>query len=299
MVRTGSRMWLGLAALLILPLALGGCVLFDPPEPTAPRALAMNRDTPRATYDYFKTMAANNQWAAEWSVFSPNFKRLLNQSVGRNVDAGDYNLARTTVADNSQADMQLLLNSTYVSQQMVGPNAAVVTIEAGGQRLSPRLVKLTRWELQVVGDETPYGDFVTSAGEAVRIGTDGSITVTIRPPQSTAGLLRTFRPEQIEAFRVESQWYLDDFGGLDQTLVQNAGEGQAPQAQPRPQAQPQPRPQPAPTGWGSPDGGAGPVQPPAPPPGWGSPDGPSPSEPRPPREAPRDDGALGWGSPDG
>ncbi|MDJ0520950.1 MAG: hypothetical protein QNJ90_02630 [Planctomycetota bacterium] len=298
MVRTRVPATLSVVALLMLPLALGGCVLFDPPEPTAPRALALNRDTPKATYEYFKTMVSNNQWAAEWSVFSPNFKRLLNQSVGRNVDAGDYNLARTTVADNSQGDMQLLLGSTYVGEQMVGPNAAVVTIEAGGRRLSPRLVRLTRWELQVVGDETPYGDFVTSAGEAVRIQPDGSVTVMIRPPQSTAGLLRTFRPDQIEAFRVESQWYLDDFGGLDATLVEGAGDGQ-PQP-PRPQAtpQPQPRPQPAPTGWGSPDG-AGPPQPPAPPPGWGSPDGPSPVAPRPPREAPPSDGAFGWGSPDG
>lgn len=298
MTRTGYGVLPTAAALLLLPLLLGGCVLFDPPEPTAPRALALNRDTPKATYEYFKTMSANNQWAAEWSVFSPNFKRLLNESVGRNVDAGDYNLARQTVADNSQADMQLLLGSTYVSEQLIGRNAATVTIEAGGRRLSPRLVKLTRWELQVVGDETPYGDFVTSAGEAVRLGQDGSITVTIRPPQATAGLIRTFRPEQIEAFRVESQWYLDDFGGLDQQIVQTAGEESRPQAQPRPQPGPQ---QPGPTGWGSPDSGGG-AQPQAPPPGWGSPDGPdtpAPSEPRPPRVPPRGNENLGWGSPDG
>ena len=295
---TGLRVLPLVASLLLVASALGGCVLFDPPEPTAPRALALNRDTPKATYEYFKTMASNNQWAAEWSVFSPNFKRLLNQSVGRNVDAGDYNLARQTVADNSQADMQLLLGSTFVSTQMVGANAATVTIAAGGRQLSPRLVRLTRWELQVKGDETPYGDFVTSAGEAVRIGQDGSVTVMIRPPQATAGLLRTFRPDQIEAFRVESQWYLDDFGGLDQQIVQQAGEGPAP-AQPRPQ--PTPQPQPAPTGWGSPDGpspgGAG-AQPPGPPPGWGATDTPPPSQPSPPRVPPRDPN-LGWGSPDG
>ena len=298
MARTTTRTLLSALALLTAPLALGGCILFDPPEPTAPRALALNRDTPRATYEYFKTMSANNQWAAEWSVFSPNFKRLLNQSVGRNVDAGDYNLARQTVADNSQADMQLLLGSTFIEEQRVSENAAVVTIEAGGRRLSPRLVKLTRWELQVKGDETPYGDFVTSAGEAVRLGQDGSITVLIRPPQATAGLLRTFGPDQIEAFRVESQWYLDDFGGLDQQIVQQAGDGAAPQPTPR-GVEPQPAPAPATTGWGSPDGGGAVSQPPAPPPGWGSPDGPSPSAPRPPRVPPRGDEALGWGSPDG
>jgi hypothetical protein len=298
MARTATHTLLGVLALLSAPLALGGCVLFDPPEPTAPRALALNRDTPRATYEYFKTMSANNQWAAEWSVFSPNFKRLLNQSVGRNVDAGDYNLARQTVADNSHADMQLLLDSTFVGEQAVGENAAIVTLEAGGRRLSPRLVKLARWELQVKGDETPYGDFVTNAGEAVRIGQDGSITVMIRPPQATAGLLRTFRPDQIEAFRVESQWYLDDFGGLDQQIVQQAGDGATPQPPPG-GTQPQPAASEPTTGWGSPDGGGDVPQPPAPPPGWGSPDGASPSAPRPPRVPPREDDALGWGSPDG
>ncbi len=275
--------------LLLAPLFLGGCFLIDPPTPTAPRALAMNRDTPRATYDYFKTMVANNQWAAEWSVFSPNFKRLLNQSVGRNVDAGDYNLARQTIADNSQADMQLLMTSNYVSEKMIGRNTAVVTLEAGGKSLTPRLVKLTRWELKVVGDETPYGDFVASAGEAVRIAQDGSVTVMIRPPQATAGLLRTFRPDQIEAFRVESQWYVDDFGGLDQQIASKAGDGRA-APQPRPQPQPQPQPS-----WGSPDGDA----PRAGAPRGGSPDGPSPSAPRPPRQPPGGNNNYGWGSPDG
>jgi len=298
--RTGRPLRnLSILALLASPLLLGGCFLFNPPTPTAPRALSMNRDTPRATYDYFKTMVTNNQWAAEWSVFSPHFKRLLNQSVGRNVDAGDYNLARQTVADNSQGDMQALLTSTYISEQKVGANAAVVTIESGGKRLTPRLVKLTRWELQVVGDDTPYGDFVTSAADAVRIGQDGSITVMIRPPQATASLVRTFRPDQIDAFRIESQWYVDDFGGIDQQIASKAAAGQTPQprAQPRPRSQPQPTPRTRPTpstGWGSPDGGAQPL---APPTRRGTPG--TPPQPRAPRSPPDGNNSYGWGSPDG
>ena len=259
--------------LLAAALSLGGCALFNPATPTPVGQVNLNRDTPRATYAYFKAMATNNQWAAEWSVFSPHFKRLLNQSVGRNVDAGDYNLARQTVASNTQGEMQLLLGSTFVGEQMIGPNAAIVTLESGGQRLSPRMVKLTRWELKVVGDDTPYGDFVASAAEAVRVAEDGSVTAFIRPPQSTAGLLQTFRPDQIEAFRVESQWYVDDFGGLDQQIVQQAGSARAAAA---PSA---PTPTQPPGTAGSPDG---------PPVGWGEP-GPGP------RRTPQ--GA--YGSPDG
>ena len=228
----------------------------------------------------------SNQWAAEWSVFSPNFKRMLNQNVGRNVDAGDYNMARQTIADNSQADMQLLLNSTYAGEQMVGENAALITISGGGKTLRPRLVKLSRWELKVKGDDTPYGDFVTRASDAIRVGPDGAITVMIRPPQSTANLLKTFRPDQIESFKVEGQWYVDDFGGIDQLVASRAGDGAPPQpgaVQPRaPQpvgtqpgypppapGYPQPAPNyttppPAPSGGGVPAGG---------PAGWGSPDG--------------------------
>lgn len=272
MSQTSRTRWRAVLAPLVgvgAALLLGGCFLFNPPRPTAPSALNLNRDTPKATYEYFKEMVRNNQWAAEWSVFSPNFKRLLNQSVGRNVDAGDYNLARQTVADNSQADMQLLLNSQWSGAQMVGPNAAIITITAGGRTLRPRMVKLTRWELRVKGDPTPYGDYVTSAADAVRIGPDGSITVMIRPPQATASLLRTFRPDQIDAFKVEGQWYVDDFGGIDQLVVERAGEGGARQPAPAPRRAPAPPP-----GYPTPP----PSQPPPPPApsapgGFGSPDG--------------------------
>jgi hypothetical protein len=270
--------WLRSAAAACAALLLGGCILFNPPKPTAPDALELSRETPAATYAYFKEMAKNNQWAAEWSVFSPNFKRLMNQAVGRNVDAGDYNLARQTLATNSQADMQLLINSKLDGVQMLSDKAAVVSITGGGKQLRPRMVKLTRWELKVKGDDTPYGDFVADASDAVRIAQDGSITVMIRPPQATASLLRTFTPDQIDSFKVEGQWYVDDFGGIDQLVVERSEGGQAQPQQP-PVGQPS-YPQPV----GSPD-----MQPryPPPAPGAGSPDGP----PAPP--------AAGYGSPDG
>ncbi|MDF1699743.1 MAG: hypothetical protein P1V36_01095 [Planctomycetota bacterium] len=287
-----------LPLLLAAPLLLGGCFLFNNAKPTPVSQVNLHRQTPQGTYEYFKAMAQNNQWAAEWDVFSPNFKRLVNQSVGRNVDSGDYNLARQTVAANNTSEMQMLVGSTWIGSQMTGPNRALATIEYQGRRITPRMVKLTRWELKVRDDDTPYGDFVANAADAIQVGQDGSISVRINPPQATASILRTFRPEQIEAFKVEGQWYVDDFGGIDSMLVQQAGGGEA-QARPQPQPQPQPgvqpqqprgmpyAPPPAPAGYGTPNGPSGSGSPDGPPAGYGEP---NPSKPS---------GPQAWGSPDG
>ncbi len=249
-------------ALGLLCAALGACA-----TPTESRRLGLDRSTPERTYEYFKEAVRNNQHAAEWAVFSPNFKRLMNQSVGRNVDLGDYITARNTLASNSQADMQLLLNSRLEGVEFQGDGLAFVTLAAGNTRIRPRMVRLNRWELKVKGDPQPYSDFVADLAQAVRIDPDGSISVLIRPPQSTANLLRTFRPDQIESFRVEGEWYVDDFGGLDQVV------GAEPTPAPGPAPGPAPPPGPAPGALPPPPlPPSGP--PPAPPAGaWGSPDG--------------------------
>ncbi len=266
-----------------------GCGLLGGGSTTPPRQLQLNRDTPEKAYEYFKEMARSNQTGAEWDTFSPNFKRMLNQSVGRNVDLGDYNLARGTVATNSQADMQLLLNSTLVGVQYTNADQteALVSISAGGKTITPKFVRLTRWEVQLKGEDDPYTDFVASAGQVTRIGPDGTVSVVIRPPQYTADFIRSIRPEQIDAVRLEAQWYVDDFGGLDALVGESAAGdgGEQPQAQPQPtrpgQAIPGTGPSPTPLppaggGFGSPDGGSSG--------GFGSPDGGS---------------GGGFGSPDG
>ena len=304
-----------LAAALLLaaaPVLLGGCFLFNNAKPTPVTQVNLNRQTPKATYEYFKAMAQNNQWAAEWDVFSPNFKRLVNQSVGRNVDSGDYNLARQTLAANNTQEMQMLIGSTWVGVQMQGPDRAVATIEHQGRRITPRMVKLTRWELKVRDDATPYGDFVANAADAIQVGPDGSVSVRINPPQATASILRTFRPEQIESFKVEGQWYVDDFGGIDSVLVQQAGSGGQAQGAPRPAPQPTPQPRPSgvqpyappatPPAYGSPDSGNYGSPDDATPPNYGTPDGAQPQAPPPgfgESDPARPQGPTAWGSPDG
>jgi hypothetical protein len=235
-----------LAAGLLVAALAAGCA-----TPAPVTQVGLNRDTPEATYEYFKAVARSNQWAAEWSVFSPNFKRKLNQEVGRVVDLSDYVTARQTIATNSQADKQLLLASTLGGVRMVGPDEAVVTVSAGGQAISPRLRRLTRWELKIRGVDEPAGEFISSPGDAVTVNTDGSVTVSVRTDPSAASYLRTIPRNQIESFAIKAQWYVDDFGGLDAAVGTGVEQPRRPGA-PQPSAAPA-----APSGVmgsGSPDG---------------------------------------------
>lgn len=243
---SGRRLVAGLAAAVAASAALGLSACSSGGRVNY--RVGVDRDTPQATYEFFKAAAAASAFEDEWLVFSPNFKRALNQSVGRNVDFGDYTLARNTVATNSQADMRLLLNSTLTDVQMLGPDAAVLTVSGGGQAIRPRLVRLTAWELRLKGDPQPYTDLLAGA-QAVRAAPGGGIDVVIPASAAMAPLLRSIRPEQIESLQIESRWYVDDFGGLE-GAVGGAVEPtpQAPSTQPAPMAPP-----PA-GGYGSPDG---------------------------------------------
>jgi hypothetical protein len=238
--RVGAVLATGLVACVLAACSSGGRVAYQ---------AGVDRSTPQRTYEFFKTAARGQAFTDEWLVFSPNFKKALNQAVGRNVDFSDYTLARNTIATNSQADMQLLLGSTLTGVQMTGPDTAVLTITAGGQTLRPRMVRLEAWELRVKGDAQPYTD-VLAGGGSVRPGPDGSIDVLIPVSPTMAGLLRSIPPQSIESLSVESRWYVDDFGGLEGALGAAAGPAPAP-AQP---TQPGPMAPPPAGGYGSPDG---------------------------------------------
>jgi hypothetical protein len=198
-------------ALLVLAAtaALGGCA-----TPAPVRMFGLNRDTPAAAYEWFKAAAAANQWAAEWSMFSPNARKQADQLAGRHVDLGDYSTARQTLATNGTADMQALLQSRIEGIQMLSETSAVVTMVGGGRRASVRMVRLTTWELRVKGEAEPYADFLRSAGDAVSTNADGSITVRITPAGNTGSYLRTIPRDRIDGFAVQSLWYVDDLSGL-------------------------------------------------------------------------------------
>lgn len=219
--RRGRALLIGLAALLVAACA----------TPTPVREVGLSRETPEATYEYFKTMARNNQWAAEWSVFSPNFKRMLNAEAGKVVDLGDYTMARQApmIASNGTSEMQMLLNSNLQgTAQHVGPDRAKVTISAGGRTISPTMIRLTKWEIKIRGTDEPASGVVSRPGDAIQVNEDGSITVRVQADPGVAAALRTIPREQIEGFAIKSEWYVDDFGGLGGAMGAGMGNRPAP-----------------------------------------------------------------------
>lgn len=210
----------------------------------------VDRSTPENAYAFFKAAAQASAYEDEWALFSPNFKRQLNEAVGRNVSYADYQLARNTIATNSQADMRLLLSSTLDGVEMQGADQALLTISAGGQTLRPRMVRMLVWELRVKGDAEPFTD-VLRGGGAVTTAADGSLNVRIPANPQMAQLLRDIPPAQIESLRLESAWFVDDFGGLEGALGTAAPAPAAPGAG-TPDATPSPMPAPPPGGYGNP-----------------------------------------------
>jgi hypothetical protein len=236
------------AASLAGSLALAACG----GTPTPVTQVGLSRETPEKTYEYFKTMVRNNQYAAEWSVFSPNAKRQANQLAGRNVDVGDYSTARQLIAHNGTGEMAALLNSNLVGPAVpTGPDRATVTLSDGRRQVAVPMARLTVWELKVAGEPDPYSDFVRSAADAVAVNTDGSITVRVQPPASTGSFLRTIPRERIEGFAVKSQWYVDDLRNIVNTMGTGAAPAPAPGAAPAPGTAPAAPSAPPPTATGS------------------------------------------------
>jgi hypothetical protein len=120
------------------------------------------------------------------------------------------------------------------------------------------MVRMTKWELRIRGEDSPASGVVDSPGNAISVNPDGSITVRVQADQGVAAALRTIPRDQIEGFAIRSEWYVDDFGGLV------GGVGPAPSGGGRPApARPGASPPPS-MGSGSPD---------SPMTGSGSPDG--------------------------
>lgn len=263
------------AALALTPLTLplAGCAT---PKREAVRDATLNRETPRAAYDYLKAMVRAEQPEAEWNAFSPAFKRRLSQQVGRTIDVGDYVQARSTVATNKRKEIQLLLESEFVAEKPAGDKVSVVTIRAGKQQARPRFVKLTTWELFLKGEGEPVAEFVPTTSDLIQISPTGEVEMKISPSDSTASFLRDIPRERIQGFAIHEYWYLDDFGGIEAAVLnglRGEKEAEAPEARtPRgaaPGGRPPPEPEPTPYG---PDPYA-PPPPPPPSPGPGSPDG--------------------------
>jgi hypothetical protein len=282
----------------LLALAATGCSVKAQPV----RAVGLNRSTPRATYEYLLATVRALQVEAEWAAFSPGFKRRLSESAGRNVDFGDYSHARATIAGNDRREIRAFLESEYAGETFVSDKEVVVTLRAGGQELRPRLVKLSTWELVLSGEDQPVSGFVPRTADVVRI-SDGTVQVRVTPEENTQSFLREIPADRIESMTVKSEWFVDDFGGVEAALRSGVRRGEEtvervplvgpragdPTSHPSPGVSP-PFYDPPPPDPGSPDAGA-----PAPSPGGDFVPPPSPY----PMPLPPPTPETGPGSPDG
>ncbi len=264
-------------ALALAAAAAGGC---STPSRRPVTTVGLSRVTPRGAYEYLKAMVEAEQPEAEWRCFSPGFKRRLATQVGRNVDIGDYVHARSTVATNSRPEMRLLLESEFVSEEMLSDKVAVVTIQSGRRAARPRFVRMTTWELTLKGEGEPVAEFIPRAADVISISPTGDVQMRVTPSGGTASFLRDIPPEKIQRLVIQDEWYLDDFGGVEEVVVGSLRGAVPPEDRVPPPPAGDGRDQPTPPAPGSPDETPGP----------GSPDGtPAPGSP---------DGAQGSGSPD-
>lgn len=261
-----SRGWI--LALALVAGGLPACASKPKPVDMA----TVSRSSPRQAYEYLKTMIAANQTANEWATFSPGFKRRISEQAGRNVDVGDYSLARSTIASNSNKNIQLILESRFVAEKLLSEDVAVVTIQSGKKKANPRFIRMTSWELTIRGEGEPVSEFIPSAADVMGIGEDGSVSMRIPTGSSTGSFLKSIPPEKIKRLVVDEAWYLDDFGGVEDVVLEGLkgrGEPTPPPTRGGEGARP-PEPTEAP---GSPDGFGSPDGAPGSPDGFGSPDG--------------------------
>ncbi|MCC7138175.1 MAG: hypothetical protein IT460_07070 [Planctomycetes bacterium] len=262
------------AVVVALVAGLVGLAACSTPKRKPVDTVGLHRDTPRAAFEYLRAMVAAEQPEAEWRVFSPAFKRRLSEQVGRTVDIGDYVQARSTIATNARKEIQMLLESEVVEEQASSDKVATLRVRSGKAQARARFVRLTTWELKLVGEGEPVAEFIPSASDAIAISPTGNVEMRLVPSESTAAFLRDVPQDRIRGFDIQSYWYLDDFSGIEGAVLSGlrgdrAGEGEpAPRGGGRLPPLPPPGGDPnapspgTPDGFGSPDGG-----------GVGSPDG--------------------------
>jgi len=201
-----------LVAVLVVAFFGVGCAARQGTAPT--------RDTPAGTVEVFKLKARYGDSEGEWDILSPGFKRRISQQAGRHVDVADYTQARQMYRGNPQVQLAERMLQTAVATQVrrVGPDRARVVIRTSGGPLAKSgeigMVRVATWRLRVAGEPEPYQGY---AGDPALVATkqaDGSYVIT-----SDGRTVATVHASQVLAYEVESNWYVDDLGGMEQQFL--------------------------------------------------------------------------------
>ena len=204
------------ARLLVLILAVGflgiGCA--------ARQATAPTRATPSGTVEMFKMKARYGDRSGEWDILSPDFKARISQQAGRTVDVADYTHARDMYRGNPQVQMaeKMLQTAIATNVRQVGPDRARLVIQTSGGPFAKSgeigMVRLQTWKLQPVGGGQAYSGFVGDPMLAATKQADGSFVIS-----SNGNTIATVPANQVADYRVESNWYVDDLGGMEQQFL--------------------------------------------------------------------------------
>ena len=169
----------------------------------------------------FKLKARYGDRSGEWDILSPDFKARLSQQVGRTVDVADYTQARDMYRGDPQVQLaeKMLQTAIATNVRQAGPDRARVAIQTSGGPFAKSgeigMVRLQTWRLQPVGGGQAYSGFVGDPMLAATKQADGSYVIT-----SNGNTLATVPANQVAGYVVESHWYVDDLGGMEQQFLQ-------------------------------------------------------------------------------
>lgn len=187
----------------------------------ARQATAPTRATPSGTVEMFKLKARYGDRSGEWDILSPDFKRRLSERAGRTVDVADYTQAREMYRGDPQVQLAEKMLQTAIAKNVrqVGPDRVRVVIQTSGGPFAKSgeigMVRLQSWTLQPVGSPQAYQGFVGDPTLAATKQADGSYVIT-----ANGNTLATIPANQVAGYEVESHWYVDDLGGMEQQFLQ-------------------------------------------------------------------------------
>ena len=201
------------ALILVVAFCAIGCA--------ARQATAPTRATPSGTVEMFKVKARYGDREGEWDILSPDFKARLSQQVGRNVDVADYTQARDMYRGDAKVQLaeKMLQTAIATSVRQVGADRARVAIQTSGGPFAKSgeigMVRLQTWKLQPTGGGQAYSGFVGDPMLAATKQADGSYVIS-----SNGNTISTVPANQVADYRVETYWYVDDLGGMEQQFMQ-------------------------------------------------------------------------------
>lgn len=192
-------------------LAAAGCTQVD--------SVRATRSTPAGTIAMFACAADRRDLPAQWEMFSPALQRRLRRPETNGIT--DYESPSAPAHRRARRERihNVLPRPAVVRDvAMQGPGRARVCVASPRGVVSVGLVRLTKWQLYLVGDFQPYEGFTNDDRVRCDRGPRGRFTVSARFDPSRPAHRWTFSAEKVARFREFTRWYIDDLGARERSL---------------------------------------------------------------------------------